>query len=87
MTGLFSKCHTCRQPVSLEDRICGRCGAQLHVLCPSCGQETFIQSNCRYCRSSLYVVCPDKNCKKTQLISPGGRCRFCGAQTTDIKPD
>lgn len=80
MAGLNSKCPMCRQPVGITDRICSQCGALLYIVCPSCSRETFIQSNCRYCRSSLYGVCLNENCKKTQLISPGGRCRFCGSQ-------
>jgi len=80
MAGMNRKCPACRQPIAREDCECSRCGAQLYILCPSCGRRILIQSNCRYCRASLYVICPNKECRQSQLISPDGRCRSCGAQ-------
>jgi len=74
-----SRCHACGQPVRLTDTICPHCGVRLTIICPGCGRETFIQSNCRRCGKSLFVVCPSAACGRIQLISPDGACRTCGA--------
>lgn len=73
-------CHMCGKPVKYNDRGCGHCEAPLTINCPSCNRETFISGNCRYCRVSLYITCPNETCGKIQLATPDGLCRFCGTK-------
>ncbi|MCL2045162.1 MAG: hypothetical protein FWG88_02090 [Oscillospiraceae bacterium] len=79
-------CHKCGQVLSLSDRVCTACGVMTHIVCPYCGKETFIQSNCRNCRNSLFVACQKKGCGAVQLVSHLGICKACGA-TMDLIPN
>ena len=72
-------CHVCGTKLKLSDRTCGVCGVQTYTVCPFCGRETFIQGNCRYCRRSLFVTCPNGTCRKIQLITDDRSCSSCGA--------
>ncbi|MCL2046486.1 MAG: hypothetical protein FWG88_08895 [Oscillospiraceae bacterium] len=72
-------CHKCGQALTLDDRVCSSCGVMTHIICPYCGTDTFIQSNCRNCRNSLFVACQKKGCGAVQLISHLHLCKACGA--------
>lgn len=71
-------CHVCGAKLKLSDRICDACGAQTYTVCPYCGRETFIQGNCRFCRNSLFVTCPNADCLKLQLYTDARICKACG---------
>ena len=72
-------CPACGVKLKLCDKVCYACGARTYIACPFCGKETFIRGNCRYCRKSLYIACPNKSCGNQQLITHNGICKTCGA--------
>ena len=69
------KCPRCRNTVERDFKLCAHCGLPLHIICPTCGKETFFGAQCDVCSTSLLVTCP--KCK-TQQPPVGPNCVKCG---------
>jgi len=71
------RCFTCMREISRDDRVCSGCGRQLHVVCPVCGETTFMQDRCEKCNADLMIICPNKRCGAFQFYDTE-KCTACG---------
>ena len=75
-------CPTCLTEIKKGQAVCQSCGRPLYIVCPLCGNRTFVQENCEYCRASLMYKCPGRNCGAFQFFE-NEKCTACGQK---VKP-
>jgi len=75
-------CPTCLREVQKDQALCAGCGRALYIICPLCGNRTFVQERCEACGSWLVISCKSKNCGELQFFE-NERCTACGKK---IKP-
>lgn len=71
------QCPTCLHPVGREQVLCSSCGRPLNIVCPHCGQETFVDDQCDRCGQSLLVQCANRRCNQWQFFQ-NTKCTACG---------
>jgi hypothetical protein len=71
------RCPKCRNPVEKGWYACSHCGLRLEIICPQCGEKTFLSDYCSHCDARLVVVCKNKKCK-TEQAPIADTCVKCG---------
>ncbi len=70
-------CPSCLKPIKMGQSICSACGRPLYIVCPHCGQQTFVDDRCQVCGMSLLVQCPNSRCGEPQFFQ-NISCTACG---------
>lgn len=70
-------CPTCLHEIKKDDILCSNCGRKLVVVCPHCGQSTFVNDTCEHCKKSLMVQCSNRRCGEMQFFE-NTKCNACG---------
>ncbi|MDU9375917.1 hypothetical protein McpSp1_04960 [Methanocorpusculaceae archaeon Sp1] len=76
------QCPSCLLPITKGQARCSGCGRPLYVICPHCGEQTFVQDTCEHCGGSMMVPCENKRCGVLQFFE-NTKCTACGKK---IKP-
>ena len=71
------QCPSCLHAIEKEQRVCAGCGRSLRVLCPVCGQETFVDAHCELCGADLMIPCTNPRCGELQFFE-NTKCTACG---------
>jgi len=79
-------CPSCRREISRDDRRCTGCGRELYVICPHCGQRTFVQEKCEACGMSLMQICGNRRCGAEQFFDLK-KCTVCGHSLLKTEPE
>ncbi len=60
------RCPICKNPIHKDWKKCSNCGLELKVICPKCGEVSFLGDYCDHCGARLTVICSRKSCKYEQ---------------------
>ncbi|HMM30827.1 MAG TPA: hypothetical protein PKB13_03500 [Clostridia bacterium] len=77
-------CPNCLRPIDKHQSICSACGRALHVPCPACGRQTFVQDKCEHCAATLMVRCQNLHCEALQYFE-NTKCTACGKKIKSIR--
>ena len=75
-------CPNCLREIQKGQALCAGCGRSLYIICPICGNRTFVQEKCEVCGAGLMIRCRAKNCGAFQFFE-NEICTACGKK---IKP-
>lgn len=78
----YDACPSCGAEIKRAWQRCASCGRELHIVCPHCGQPTFVGEKCDKCGQSLMVRCSNKLCQGMQFFQ-NEKCTLCGKKIKD----
>jgi len=76
-------CPNCLRPIEKAQLTCAGCGRALHIHCPTCGRQTFVQDGCEACGASLMVRCQNPRCARMQFFE-NTKCTACGKRMKPV---
>ncbi len=74
-------CPLCLHEIIKGQSVCAGCGRPLTIICPMCGQPTFVAERCEKCGGGLMIPCSNPRCNEPQFFQ-NTKCTACGKKIT-----